>query len=249
MKKCGDSTVYPVEVPMKSPFTKEQAALWSKIWPLNFRKPNWDPLYLNKENEKCYEELIKKAIYIGQEGLNSGAGCGSGCVILDGKGREVACAFDERKKHPLHHAVFQAINQFSQAILKEQGIAASIGRLSDCPLDDEGDCKANAPDTKRQKFSVEDIPCKPIETVDFTDLRPRNIDDQYLCQDAKVFLSHEPCIMCAMALVHSRVGLVVYKQKFDSWGGLGSFAKLHTSSSLNHRFHALVYFDEQHKEA
>lgn len=32
----------------------------------------------------------------------------------------------------------------------------------------------------------------------------------YLCHDLLVYTTHEPCTMCAMALVHSRVGQLVY---------------------------------------
>merc|ERR1712184_40909 len=50
--------------------------------------------------------------------------------------------------------------------------------------------------------------------------RPRSEED-YLCQDCEVVTTHEPCIMCAMALVHSRVRLVAYRTADPKFGGLG----------------------------
>merc|ERR1711890_120645 len=37
-------------------------------------------------------------------------------------------------------------------------------------------------------------------------------DNAYLLTKYDVYLSHEPCIMCAMALVHSRVARVFFAQ-------------------------------------
>ena len=52
--------------------------------------------------------------------------------------------------------------------------------------------------------------------------------DQYLCTDAIAICFHEPCIMCAMALVHSRVQRVYYLQKSEK--GAFTFWKLHERS-------------------
>merc|ERR1712003_499892 len=68
--------------------------------------------------------------------------------------------------------------------------------------------------------------------------RPR-ADEDYLCQECEVVTSHEPCIMCAMALVHSRVRLVAYRTPDPSFGGLGGAVSLHTCTSLNHQFRVL----------
>lgn len=68
--------------------------------------------------------------------------------------------------------------------------------------------------------------------------RPRAEED-YLCQDCEVVTTHEPCVMCAMALVHSRVRLIVYRAQDPEFGGLGGAISLHTAQSLNHQFRVL----------
>ena len=59
---------------------------------------------------------------------------------------------------------------------------------------------------------------------------------QYLCTGLELFLHTEPNLASSMALVHSRVACVVYREFDASAGGLGSRYKLHTLRSINHRF-------------
>jgi tRNA-specific adenosine deaminase 3 len=62
----------------------------------------------------------------------------------------------------------------------------------------------------------------------------------YLATDFEVYCISEPCIMCSMALLHSRVSKVYYgvSDRFErsSWGGLGSVLSIHANKQLNHRF-------------
>lgn len=58
----------------------------------------------------------------------------------------------------------------------------------------------------------------------------------YLCTDYWAFLLMEPCPLCAMALLHSRVARIFYGTANRSVGVLGSKAVLHTVSGLNHRY-------------
>lgn len=57
----------------------------------------------------------------------------------------------------------------------------------------------------------------------------------YLCTGYDVYLTYEPCIMCAMALVHSRVRRIFYNRPTKN-GALNTIAKLHTIKALNHHY-------------
>jgi tRNA(Arg) A34 adenosine deaminase TadA len=61
----------------------------------------------------------------------------------------------------------------------------------------------------------------------------------YLCTGYDCFLAVEPCIMCSMAMVHSRLARVVYSRADAQHGALGGKLRLHAQRSLNH--HYLVY--------
>ena len=59
----------------------------------------------------------------------------------------------------------------------------------------------------------------------------------YLLTGLTLFITHEPCIMCSMALLHSRVKEIVYLYPMTATGGCGSVACLPTLQGVNHRFH------------
>jgi tRNA-specific adenosine deaminase 3 len=58
----------------------------------------------------------------------------------------------------------------------------------------------------------------------------------YLCTGFDCYLVREPCVMCAMALVHSRVRRVMYAKADPKWGALGGSLRLHGQRSLNHHY-------------
>jgi tRNA(adenine34) deaminase len=58
----------------------------------------------------------------------------------------------------------------------------------------------------------------------------------YRLTDATVYVTVEPCLMCVGAMVHARVGEVVYGAAEPKSGALVSTLKALESPGLNHRF-------------
>ena len=59
--------------------------------------------------------------------------------------------------------------------------------------------------------------------------------DHHLCAGCDAYVTLEPCAMCAMALIHSRIRRLFYAVP-SAQGALGSIFMLHTEPSLNHKF-------------
>ncbi|HEY9280867.1 MAG TPA: tRNA adenosine(34) deaminase TadA [Eoetvoesiella sp.] len=55
---------------------------------------------------------------------------------------------------------------------------------------------------------------------------------------ASVFVTLEPCVMCLGAMLHARIGRVVYGASDPKTGACGSVLSLHTNTKLNH--HTMV---------
>jgi len=81
-----------------------------------------------------------------------------------------------------------------------------------------------------------------IDSVASLDLnharRVENEPPPYLLSGLSLFTTHEPCMMCSMALLHSRIAVVYYVHQSPLAGGLGSIYSVHEDKGLNHKFEA-----------
>jgi len=107
--------------------------------------------------------------------------------------------------NPMAHAALRAIAMVAQK-LKKGRAKLIVGDTTCGALDEE------------TIFSGR--PLLPDEIAVFNnDNIPK---DGYLCHGLEIYLTHEPCVMCSMALLHSRFGRVVFGQRMPMTGGLGS---------------------------
>ncbi|KAH3669795.1 hypothetical protein OGATHE_002607 [Ogataea polymorpha] len=71
----------------------------------------------------------------------------------------------------------------------------------------------------------------------------------YLCLNYHVYTTHEPCTMCAMALLHSRIGRLIYIKDSKRTGAIGVESgnkyMLHLSCSLNWKFESFKYIGDE----
>lgn len=237
-----------ITVPLLAPTSPDQATIWSEeYWPTFYRKTNpfgAHPSSITKAEQELQhpeddnisiDEALALAEKAGKENRRLGIGAGTGCVILErvaGVTQVIAVAGDARYKpqaHQFHesdpetscrgnmmgHAVMRAVGMVgrkrlrvaTQAIAKSAAKAESNFHKGGLIVDEEA----------RDAF-FGDLPINSLEQGFFEqdNLKP----DGYLCLKLEIILTHEPCMMCSMALVHSRVGRVIFKHRMPKTGGL-----------------------------
>ena len=75
-----------------------------------------------------------------------------------------------------------------------------------------------------------------VAHLDRTGTRPHMPASDYLLTNLTVFMSHEPCLLCSMALLHSRIACLVYVRESPGAGGCGTEYALHEQKGTNHHF-------------
>ena len=65
---------------------------------------------------------------------------------------------------------------------------------------------------------------------------PARSGQHYLLTSRALFTTHEPCVMCSMALLHSRVKEVFFLVPMERTGGCGGAACVPKLDGVNHRF-------------
>ncbi|KAL8133867.1 tRNA-specific adenosine deaminase TAD3-like isoform X2 [Apium graveolens] len=135
-------------------------------------------------------------------------------------------------RHPFHHAAMVAIENSAS---RDRYLFPTSEHVGDkCCQADFVDSPLTVSPSKRQKTNtnVEDSGMQNGETnaCGSTPERP------YLCTGYDIYLVWEPCIMCAMALVHQRIKRIFYAFPNPNAGALGSLHRLQGEKSLNHHY-------------
>ncbi len=223
--------IFTIPVPLYPPTSEEQANKWSELyWPTVYKRSNPfgpHPSLVARAEEEL-RELAGKWMALAQLAAKQvtveGLGQCVGAVIVDrGSGKEpsaVAVAGDARWCGPtgpskafegsgnvIAHAVMRAIGMIARKRLRvsETGITASKGM-------------SNEESAVLEEDVFFDRPLTAVEQLyyDEDNLPPGG----YLCLDLDIYITHEPCLMCSMAILHSRFGRAIFGQRMLKTGGL-----------------------------
>ncbi|KAF8928058.1 adenosine deaminase, tRNA-specific 3 [Haplosporangium gracile] len=158
------------------------------------------------------------------------------CVAAVAKRERDGCQSQSAEYyHQLPHS-FRG-NIFTASSTAKEGAEAEVGReLAPSPTCGEKRKKNLVNETNSSASSPKSSASSLLWDEEAGDTEDRRVKKAYLCTGYDVFLTHEPCVMCSMALVHSRVGRVFYTVPMAASGGLGSQHKIHSHPNLNHHF-------------
>jgi tRNA-specific adenosine deaminase 3 len=223
-----DLFIASIPVPFDPPSSQVQAALWTNMfWPTVYRKTNPlgpHPSLVSRTTDEIANDaaaFMSIAQRVADNSKAAGFGEAMGACIAQrdektGAARLVAVAADARwqdqyKKcgtgNPMAHAVLRAISMVAQKLVRAEG------------RNEDG---KNLPILEFEAF--QDRPLLEEEAKVFTEDHPS--PDGYLCHGLELYLTHEPCVMCSMAILHSRMGKVIFSHRMPLTGGLGAEARL-----------------------
>ncbi|MCJ1438306.1 tRNA-specific adenosine deaminase subunit tad3 [Xylographa pallens] len=210
-------SIYTIPVPAQAPTSQEQAVQWSlDYWPTVYKKHNPygpHPSIVSRAAEALrplaadWMGLAKK---VGLEASESSIGERIGAVIvdpsMDGAPVAVVAAGDARWEEMASRLQQNNGNVMAHAVMRAIGMVARKRRY--LPGVQEKDL--------RNAFL--DYPTGLTERTVFS----QGIVEAggYLCTELEIFVTHEPCVMCSMAILHSRFSKVVFTTRMPRTGGL-----------------------------
>ncbi|XP_049542158.1 probable inactive tRNA-specific adenosine deaminase-like protein 3 [Anopheles darlingi] len=241
-----------VSVPATQPLLRWQYDLVNSVWPCKFH-PNRhnEALYTNtlfdKHEAHQHRQIMELCLWLGKQEKGRPIGV---CVNPRLGSRIAAIGVGRSEQHPVWHCPMVLIDMV--AVSQSGGIWNRLPSTSTGgPLREDGFHYGGIEPryerlVREQYGELFSFGAEPIRNGGTTALARDESGDSdnlikygpYLCTGYDVYLTHEPCIMCAMALTHSRVRRVFYHHLNAHVGALGSLVKLHTIKELNHRYEA-----------
>lgn len=199
------------DVPASAPLTRVQYEKSMKYWPVNFHPVKKLETLMSDTIFDASEEAfhLNNMNTVVEEAKITGKNV---ALVVDfDKRQPVAKGIDRLEAHPLQHAVMVAVDA-----------VASIhrGGAWDLPFPDLALVKS----------------CEPGKATDLDLCAGEEVMGPYLCTGYDLYVYKEPCVMCAMSLVHSRVKRIFFRVVNPRRGALASKCQIQSIKDLNHHY-------------
>ena len=210
-----------VNIPCTESISNEQWKKSNKIWPqCNFISSKEKYIYDHSEHEK--KEILE--IYNNNILNNNDVTC----LLYDPKLKLILSKAKKDQKSIIGHDIMSLLDSYSKILI--------------------GNNNKNKHETKENKKDKEENN-KYIKLGEKNPIGPKENDDllyhiekekehnynQYYCEGLYVFTKEEPCMMCAMALIHNRISRLYFSEINEKEGALISKYSL-DNYNLNHHY-------------
>lgn len=214
-----------VLVPARPPLTRGQFEEARAHWPTSFHEDKHMTRALagrlfSAQEQAVMQGHMERAVWAAQQAAARGLRAVGAVVVDPTSGCVLATGHDcSSATSPLLHATMVCIDLVAQG----QGRGTY-------------DLKPHPACSFAQAATPQGVRVGPMHKLD-EDADTEADEDSlpYVCTGYDLYVTREPCAMCAMALVHSRVQRVFYGAPSPD-GGLGTRFRIHAQPDLNHRF-------------
>lgn len=239
---------FVVHVAKHPPLTRNQFTQASVCWPVTFHEDKYISKVIRGElfsdiEVLLIEKFMRMALKAAQNSDSEEFAVGA-VIVNPQTNHPIAMSHDLRcTGHPLQHAVMVCID------LVAHGQHAGAWELN-CQATD-GTWALKEPNKQQIEQNLNPVDCNTClhehntsvsrsssrDPYKFTNIVEEKKESlPYLCTGYDLYTTREPCVMCAMALLHSRIRRVFYGCADSVQGALGSRYKIHTKTGLNHHF-------------
>lgn len=215
----GLGTPFLVPVPARPPLTRSQFEEARAHWPTSFHEDKQVTSALagqlfSAQARATMQSHMERAVRAAQRAAAQGLRAVGAVVVDPASDRVLATGHDcSTVDSPLLHAVMVCIDLVAQG----QGRGScDLRRYPACSFTQASFTQGARAGSVRKLNQAEDgLP--------------------YVCTGYDLYVTREPCVMCAMALVHARIQRVFYGAPSPD-GALGTRFRVHARPDLNHRF-------------
>ena len=216
------TNVRSIKIPEHQPILRWQYEQVRSEWPCKFHENKyleqlWNNSLFNDIESQRHQLFIEVCKFLS----NELKGVGVGIAVNPYNNRIIAFGYNKTNISPVQHESMDLIDQV--AVTQSGGVWSKQH------------------DNYYEKLSQKVTAKFDVEFGESQFEKSLSSDDNlskfgpYLCTGYSIYLLNEPCLMCSMALIHSRAKRIFYHQQ-RSHGALGSITKLHTNKNLNHRY-------------